>query len=360
VQRRATETLHAFLRWLAVPRAVGRPSPGLELAEMFRALGRAEAVAARSHDDLQAVYRIATRVVVRQLLEWERDLPLPGDTAADFTAMFFAFVDELAEYSAQGFVDAVGDGPSVDRERARLLALLLDPRGHRPDAVAARAKHLHWTLPEKATLVDLVGLPEGYSEAARATLARTLLGPEVLAGRALGRDLIVVPEPPDPAVLAQALAATEPSTTAVLGFHVPIEQLAGSLRWIRRLVSLRELGAGDEVVLSCADSSLALMQDAGRDVYDHLVGRRLLPLLELSPAKRLKYGRLLSAWLELGGTRGDVPGVLDKHRQTLRYQLARIEEMFGAQLADREARVELMLALRAALPQWERDEQGAR
>jgi hypothetical protein len=34
----------------------------------------------------------------------------------------------------------------------------------------------------------------------------------------------------------------------------------------------------------------------------------------------MKYGRVLSAWLELGSTHRFAPGVLDKHRQTLRYQ----------------------------------------
>ena len=98
---------------------------------------------------------------------------------------------------------------------------------------------------------------------------------------------------------------------------------------------------------------LRLVRDAGRHLHHHLVERRLGPLLELSPGKRLKYGRLLSAWLELGSIRGRAPGVLDKHRQTLRYQVNRIEAMFGDQLADREARVELILALRAVLPEWE-------
>lgn len=361
VQRTVAETLHVFVRWLAGPRTGSRPAPGVDLIEMFRELGRTEALAGRSHDDLQSVYRVATRVVVRRLLDWEREIPLPAERAAEFTTAFFGFIDELAEFSAQGFLDALGEGPSADRERARLLALILDPRGYRPDAVAVRADRLHWTVPETASLVDVLGLPEGYGDIARAQLARTLLGSSALAGRAMGRDLIVVPYRPDPIALAEALAAAEPTAVAVIGFHVPMEGVAGSLRWIRRLAALYgQDRAADASVLSCEDCSLELMHDAGRDVYDHLVSRRLGPLLELSPAKRLKYGRLLSAWLELGSTRGDAPGVLDKHRQTLRYQLARLEDMFGSQLFERDARVEMMMALRAALPEWERDELNAR
>ena len=361
VQRTVAETLDVFVRWLTGPRPATRTSPGLELTEMFRELGRAEALAGRSHDDVQSAYRIASRVVVRQLLEWERELPLSPERAAEFSSAFFDYLDELAEFSAQGFLDALGEGPSVDRERARLLALLLDPRGYRAEAVAVRAERLHWTVPATASLVDVLGLPDGYGDTARADLARALLGGAALAGRALGRDLIVTPERPDIDALSVVLAATEPGAIVVVGFHVPIDQVATSLRWIRRLAAL----PGNEhvpggTVLSCEANTLALTHDAGRDVYDHLVAVRLAPLLHLSPGKRLKYGRLLSAWLELGSTRGDAPGVLDKHRQTLRYQLARIEELFGAQLYDREARVEMILALRAALPEWEREELGAR
>ena len=36
-----------------------------------------------------------------------------------------------------------------------------------------------------------------------------------------------------------------------------------------------------------------------------------------------------------------------------RYQISRLQEMFGDDLRDREARVELILALRVALPEWE-------
>ena len=109
----------------------------------------------------------------------------------------------------------------------------------------------------------------------------------------------------------------------------------------------------DEIASACGDNVLLLVQDAGRHLHEQLIERRLGPLLELSPGKRLKYGRLLSAWLELGSIRASAPGVLDKHRQTLRYQVSRLEGMFGEQLRDRDARLELILALRAALPRWE-------
>ncbi|MCW2495094.1 helix-turn-helix domain-containing protein [Jatrophihabitans sp.] len=356
-QRTVNEALHTFIRWLSSPRPLANTSPTAELLETFRELGRAEAMAGRSHDTLQAAYRIASRTIMRRLLEWEREFPIPAERVGEFSSAVFGFIDDLAEFSAQGYTDALSEGPNVARERARLLGLLLDPRGYSAEAVAVRAERVDWTVPVSATLIDVNGLPDGYGAVGLSRLARTLLGERALAGRALGRDLIVTPEPPDAAVLADLIRALEPDVWLAVGFHVSVDLLATSFRWLRRLGALRDTGELPALpVLLCDTHPLDLVQDAGREVYDRLVERRLGPLLQLSPSKRLKYGRLLSAWLELGSVRGEAPGVLDKHRQTLRYQVARLEAMFGDQLTEREARVELMLALRAVLPVWEREE----
>lgn len=354
-QRTVRETLHSFLRWLTGPRTANGSSPALALSDAFRELGRTEALAGRSHDTLQTAYRIASRIVMRRLLEWEREFPIPADRAGDFSGAVFGFIAELAEYSAQGFLDALGEGPSVDRERARLLALMLDARGFAAEAVTARAERVHWALPDTATLVQAIGLPDGYGELALARLARALFGPAALAGRVANRDLMLAPDPIDATEVVPRLQSLEPTASLVVGFQVPLDRLVSSLSWIRRLAAMRsDNRVPADAVVACESNAFALMQDAGRDVYQRLIERRLGPLLALSPAKRLKYGRLLSAWLELGGTRGDVPGVLDKHRQTLRYQMARLDQLFGAQLTDRDARLEIMLALRSVMPEWER------
>ena len=114
------------------------------------------------------------------------------------------------------------------------------------------------------------------------------------------------------------------------------------------------LRSRDRLVL-CEEHLLELLDDVGRDATRALARRRLDPLLALTPSKRVKYGQLLSAWLEFGSIHGSAPGILDKHRQTLRYQTAQLERMFGDALHDRRARLELMLALRSVLPEWERD-----
>lgn len=355
-QRNVNEALQAFVQRLADPAASQRAQSSGELFELFRQLGRNEAIAGRRHDTLQAAYRIASRMIMRRLLEWEREYPIPAERVTELSSAIFDFIDRLADLSAEGYADALGDDPDLSRQRARLLELLLDPRGVSSEAVAIRAHQLSWPVPDRATLLEVDGLDDTYDPPAVARLSRSLLDKHALGGHILGRNVLLSSSEVDCAGLAERLAQIAPTARVIVGFHVPLEDLVHAQRWIRRLGVLRQRGElPDEPVSVCGDHVLVLVQDAGRHLHQQLIERRLGPLLELSPGKRLKYGRLLSAWLELGSIRASAPGVLDKHRQTLRYQVSRLEAMFGDQLRDRNARLELILALRAALPRWEAD-----
>lgn len=359
-QRNVNEALQVFVHRMANPGAAQLGTSSVDLFELFRQLGRNEAIAGRRHDTLQAAYRIASRMIMRRLLEWEREYPIPAERVTELSSSIFEFIDRLAELSAEGYANALGDDPDLARQRARLLELLLDARRVSRDAVAARARQLGWAVPERATLLEFSGLDDSYDIPAVARLTRALLDEHALSGFVLGRNVALSVAELDCEQIAARLTELEPAAQAVVGFHVPVDDLVQAHRWVRRMVVLRDRGeTGAATVTLCGDHVLLLIQDAGRHLHHQLVDRRLGPLLELSPGKRLKYGRLLSAWLELGSIRGIAPGVLDKHRQTLRYQVSRLEGMFGEQLRDRDARLELILALRAALPEWEDAVQGA-
>jgi DNA-binding PucR family transcriptional regulator len=108
-------------------------------------------------------------------------------------------------------------------------------------------------------------------------------------------------------------------------------------------------------VTFCDENLPTLLVHAEPAVTELLVARRLQPLLALSGARRLKFGRLLSAWLECGGSQAELAESMSTHRQTLHYRVGRLQAMFGAQLRDPDARVEILLALRAVLPSWEKE-----
>src|ERR1700712_1203106 len=74
--------------------------------ELFRNLGRGEALEGRSHDALQAAYRIGSKIAWRRITGINDVEPLPPDTVARLAAAVFGFVDHLAAVSAAGFSEA--------------------------------------------------------------------------------------------------------------------------------------------------------------------------------------------------------------------------------------------------------------
>lgn len=93
---------------------------------------------------------------------------------------------------------------------------------------------------------------------------------------------------------------------------------------------------------------------------ESLAADRLAPLTEMAPKRRLTYAELASALLELADRRDGAPGVFDIPKSTLYYRIKRVEELFGKDWHDRDARVEIMLALRAVLPRWRAEAKYAR
>lgn len=87
-------------------------------------------------------------------------------------------------------------------------------------------------------------------------------------------------------------------------------------------------------------------------IGDDLATSCVDPLARLGPRYRVVYGELASALLEAGSRQAHVPGVLDIPKSTLTYRIDRVYEIFGNELAKRESRLAIMLALRAVLPRW--------
>ncbi|HET6877654.1 MAG TPA: helix-turn-helix domain-containing protein, partial [Jatrophihabitans sp.] len=179
------------------------------------------------------------------------------------------------------------------------------------------------------------------------------LGPDALAEIEPGSRLVVLPAPADLAAVT-AVSAMLPGSRISVGCTLALPQAGQSLRWARLASRLRVAGLlPDEPVLVCDEHVPLLLLEGEPGLADVLVRRRLEPLLALPEARRLKFARLLSAWLEHGGSQAELAQQLGAHRQTLHYRIGRLQEMFGAQLRDAQARVEILLALRAALPRWE-------
>jgi len=95
------EALSRFVRLIAEPASVRH-----EDTEVYRALGRGEMQAGRSLDALQAAYRLGARVAWRRSAALGTEAGLPPDVLTVLAEAIFAYIDELAGESVEGFAEA--------------------------------------------------------------------------------------------------------------------------------------------------------------------------------------------------------------------------------------------------------------
>ena len=80
-------------------------------------------------------------------------------------------------------------------------------------------------------------------------------------------------------------------------------------------------------------------------LLDLLREQYLAPLDDAAPASRLMLRETLRSWLRNMGDRAAMAEELHVHRQTVRYRLGRLSELFGYALQDPDQRARLMLVL---------------
>ncbi|GAC1435235.1 MAG: helix-turn-helix domain-containing protein [Solirubrobacteraceae bacterium] len=334
------EALRTFLASIGRPGAVAQGSG----REVYMALGRGEWRAGRGLEALQAAYRLGARVAWRQVARTARESGVGAEALALLAESIFAYIDEISGASVEGFAQAQAAAAGERQaRRERLAALLLAA------PAAARATREQAALlaggPLPRELAALVG-----DERVDPRRLAARIGPEALDLRAEGLACVLVPDPRAPG-LRESLAAALAGAGAVLGpARAPglagesFEQAAG----VARLLAAGALGAAGGLLF--ATDWLAPLIVLGRAPLGAELARRRLdePLAGLTPAARARLLDTLSAWLRL---QGSVPAVADRlhvHRQTVRYRLAQLRDLYGPALdADPELRFELELALRA-------------
>jgi DNA-binding PucR family transcriptional regulator len=326
------EALERFVRLIEEPGGKVEPSP------VYRALGRGEMRAGRSLDALQAAYRLGARIAWRHLAEVATAADLPPQALPTLAEAIFAYIDELAGQSVEGYAEAQSAAAGErGRRRARLLDLLLaddDPAVDR-EAIEAAAQRASWPLPRTVAAIALRRGADGEQIARR-------IGTDALSGRTPEGSCVLVPDPAGPG-RADLIAAALSGRASAIGATVEPLRAAASLRTARRLLVLTE---GEEP--RRVDDHLTLLAlDAAREPLAALATRRLAPLDGRTPASRARLEETLLAWLELQGSAPAVARALHVHPQTVRYRLARLREALGDQLDDPQARFELQLALRA-------------
>jgi hypothetical protein len=331
IRRGVEEALAQFVALIRDPDA-GRGSG----REVYLALGRGEQRAGRPLDSLQAAYRIGARVAWRRFADACRRARIGTEALALLAEAVFAYIDELAADSVEGFAQAQAEVEDVRRRRRReLVALLLgDPPADAAD-LAAAARAARWDVP--AGLAALA-----CSEDALARIARRLPA-EALMTVVDGEGCVLLPDPEGPG-RAEALARAAAEARLALGPTVAPTAAAES--WALALSLLRS-GIDGGPLLRVDDHLAALLLFESRDLAGRIAAHRLAPFADLTPKARARMQETALAHLRHDGNAVAMAVEMQVHPQTARYRIARLREVLGDQLDDPDARFELQLALRA-------------
>ena len=122
----------------------------------FRGIGAAEAREGRSLEPLQAALRLGARVGWRRLCVIAAEQGLDALAFGRAGEAIFVYLDELADASAQGYLEARAEfAGERERRRRRLLDLILADPPAPAEAVAEAARAAGWPLPAQVALVAL-------------------------------------------------------------------------------------------------------------------------------------------------------------------------------------------------------------
>jgi len=312
------------------------PTLGADRA-LYVAVGERWYRSGHSLDDLQSGYHLGARVVWRRIAAVATDAGAEAETVAVLADSLFAYLDEIAAVTVEGFVAAqAAAAGELERRRAQLVATLVaDPAPER--AVLERtAADASWPLPRT---VAVVALGTGHGG-----LRDRRLPTDLLIASVDGAACLVLPDPDGPGRCRQLGLALE-GLAAALGPTVAVEHAARS--WVRARALWRLVDPGAPGLRAADDHLLDLLLAEDPTLVDDLARLRLAPLTALAPRSRERLESTLLAYLRHRGNGPRMATDLHVHPQTVRYRLSRLRELLGAALDDPEARFELEVVLRA-------------
>jgi hypothetical protein len=328
---------------------VGRPGEVSKASrEIYRELGRGEQRAGRTLDALQAAYRLGALVSWRRLSAVARAKGANAETVSLLAESIFAYIEEVSASSVEGYAHAQEElAGERERRRRRLMRLLVGDEASTELALRAAASEAAWRLPARLAVL-VCDLPD-------ASRLSTLVGEGAIGARLEDLTCVLIPDAHADAAadrIADAVAGIAARATwhAALGPFVASQDARLSFARARQALELQRLEVlppGELVVAS--DHLLTLLLHLDPSLVAELAGRRLAALAELAPKSRVRLEQTLLAWLR---HRGNVPATaaeLHVHRQTVRYRLRQLRELFGAALDDPDQRLAMEIALRSRL-----------
>jgi len=307
--------------------------------EVYVALGRGEQRVGRTLDALQAAYRVGARVAWRRIAGAGHRADLGSEHLALLAEAIFAYIDELSADSVEGYAEAQAEVEGLRRRRRQELAATLVAGEVEAGDVATAARAAEWAVP--ATVAAGACRDDDL-----AVLGRRLPH-DSLATVLDGTGCLLIPDPDGPGRRSQLSKAAQGTTLAV---GPAVEPAAARDSWALAEALLRASAGGaiEPGGLLLAEEHLAdLLLFESRRIAVRIAARRLQPLAELTPKARERMRETALAHVRHGGNAVAMAAELHVHPQTARYRIARLRELFGAELDDPDARFELEIALRA-------------
>ncbi|RZU18012.1 CdaR family transcriptional regulator [Streptomyces sp. BK239] len=333
------QALTLFVDHIADPRG-----QGAAITTTYYELGRGEALEGRGLDALQSALRVGGLHAWRLMGRTAEELGLDSSVVAALGELAFRTVHEVAEAAAAGYAEArLRSTDELERRRRRLLDLLLSDPPASPEAVQDLAHAARWPVPRQVAVVALAATADRREE------ERPLASAGALVDMGSRPPRMLVPDPEGSGRFGgRAFTLALRGRPAAIGPTVPLEEAARSLHWASRALGL--MGRGilpRQGVVRCADHLSTLLLHSDEPILARLRSQCLAPLDSVSEGQRGRLAETLLAWLLSGSNVPDVAARLHVHPQTVRYRLRQLEKLFGDALHDPDARLDLILALRA-------------
>ncbi|MFI1030079.1 PucR family transcriptional regulator [Streptomyces sp. NPDC020951] len=327
---------------LFVDRIAGVGRSGERVVHTYQEIGRGEVGEGRGLEVLQAALRLGGRAAWRRMMKAADELELDSGEVAALADAAFTHMHEIMQAATEGHTEArlrsIGE---LQRRRKRLLDLLFADPPPSAEAVEELARAARWPMPQRVAVIAVGGTEQEGDE--------LLLPAGVLADMTARPARLVIPDPDTTGPShGRALAPALQGRPAAVGPTVPLAQIADSLRWAARALSLMRRGVlPGEGVIRCADHLSTLLLYADEPLVRALSYRVLAPLAGIPAPQRDRLAETLLAWLQSESSVGGTAQRLHIHPQTVRYRMRQLEKLFGETLQDSEARFELEVALRA-------------
>lgn len=302
--------------------------------------GRAEYLAGRSLDALQAAVRVGAHSVWRVVSTAGRRLGVHPSRLFAVADAIFAYTNEICTMALKGYLEAQAQHTgAMERRRRQLMKLILaDPPTPLPTIMEA-AGTTGWPVPQRLAVVVLEYREDQHQ------LPASALDRRVLVDLESNQPCLITA---DPEADLRSLADELHGRRAVIGPKVRVTEARRSLEVAGRALRLVQHGVLPERRITwCRDhlSTLALLSD--QFLVARIARQALAPFASLTPKQRDRLVTTLLAWLDTRGGVSEVAARLDVHPQTVRYRMRQIDDLLGERLSDRDERLTLEIVLRA-------------